>query len=230
MSTGPRPDILVLPYHLFGLYRETVTTSLSEGTTRLEVTAGGSVPVSEADLLAQGINAFWDLPISQKHLQQLVLRLLDENNKHQLITRFGRQLQEHSPDPGQVQGIRILLAEDNIVNQNVATQMLVRLGCEVALAANGQEAVELYRQNEFDLVLMDCHMPVMDGLEATRQIHSLAQCRQMPVIALPADVTAEQKTACKQAGMNGYLSEPIRLEELRQALCGFLYPDQSALP
>lgn len=225
-----RPDILVLPYRLFSLYRDGVTASLSEGGTRLAVTAADNVPVPEADLLAQGINAFWDWPISQEHLQQLLLRLFDENNNHQLITRFGRQLQEHSPDPGQLQGIRILLAEDNIVNQKVATQMLVRLGCEVTLAANGQEAVELYRQKEFDLVLMDCHMPVMDGLEATRQIRSLTQRRQIPVIALSADVMAEQKAACKQAGMNGYLSKPIRLEELRQALCGFLYPDQSALP
>ena len=225
-----RPDILVLPYRLFDDYRGALADALAGGATRLAATATDNVSPAEADLLAQGIQAFWDWPISQEHLQQLLLRLLNEEHGQRLITRYGRQFQERSSGKELLQGVRVLLAEDNRVNQKVATQMLVRLGCEVTLAANGQEAVTQFRQKEFDLVLMDCHMPVMDGLEATRQIRSLTERRQIPVIALSADVMAEQKTACKQAGMNGYLSKPIRLEELRLALCGFLFPDQSALP
>lgn len=224
-----QPDILVVPYSLFSRDQQQLRERLSNTHTRLALTTTDSVTVPEAEWLAMGVKAFWDWPISQEHLQQLLLRLLDGANQGQLITRFGRRAGEHLTAGNELKGIRILLAEDNLVNQKVATQMLVRLGCEVTVACNGQEAVDLYQKKQFDLVLMDCHMPVMDGLEATRQIRSSAQ-QQIPVIALSADVMAEQKVACMQAGMNGYLSKPIRLDELRQALCGFLRPDQSALP
>lgn len=225
-----QPEILVLPHTLFSRYQQPLTERLADSHTRLALTATDNITVRETEWLALGVSAFWDWPISQEHLQQLLLRLLDGNHQGQLITRFGRRAGEHLEAGDELKGIRILLAEDNLVNQKVATQMLVRLGCEVTVAANGQEALNLYQKNRFDLVLMDCHMPVMDGLEATRRIRSCQGQKQIPVIALSADVMAEQKSACLQAGMNGYLSKPIRLGELRQALCDVIRPDQRALP
>ncbi|MCD8522066.1 MAG: response regulator [Saccharospirillaceae bacterium] len=225
-----QPDILVVPHNLFNRYQQELRERLGNARTHLALTATDSVTVTEAEWLALGVNAFWDWPISQEHLQQLLLRLMNEGGQGQLITRFGRRSGEPAAGDHELKGKRILLAEDNLVNQKVATQMLARLGCEVTVAANGQEAVQLYQTQRFDLVLMDCHMPVMDGLEATRRIRSSTEQKHIPVIALSADVMAEQKAACLQAGMNGYLSKPIRLDELRQALCGFLRPDQSALP
>ncbi|GGY32745.1 hypothetical protein GCM10011297_02100 [Bacterioplanes sanyensis] len=125
--------------------------------------------------------------------------------------------------------VRILLAEDNLVNQKVAVQMLERLGCQVTLAVNGEEAVDYWQPDQFDLVLMDCHMPVMDGIEATRRIRAKEQPGQRtPIVALSADVMGEQRQACDEAGMDGYLSKPIRLQELQRQLPKFL--PQSTLP
>lgn len=116
-----------------------------------------------------------------------------------------------------LEGLRVLLAEDNPVNQKIARQMLQQMGCVVTVAGNGTEALQCYSVGEFDAVLMDCHMPVMDGLEATRQLRSLPR-PQVPVIALSADVTLEQRKACLAAGMTAFLSKPVRQEALWQVL------------
>jgi signal transduction histidine kinase/CheY-like chemotaxis protein len=130
--------------------------------------------------------------------------------------------------------VRILLAEDNLVNQKVAVQMLERLGCQVTLAVKGEQAVEQWQPDQFDLVLMDCHMPVMDGIEATRRIRAREQQGQRTtIVALSADVMGEQRKACDEAGMDGYLSKPIRLQELQRQLPRFLSQNtvaQSTLP
>ncbi|ASP40313.1 hybrid sensor histidine kinase/response regulator [Bacterioplanes sanyensis] len=129
---------------------------------------------------------------------------------------------EQLDDDSDLEGARILLAEDNLVNQKVAIQMLERLGCHVVLAANGEEAVHHWQNQPVDLVLMDCHMPVMDGIEATRQIRALEQDGHTPIVALSADVMGEQRRACEEAGMDGYLSKPVRIQELRQQLPKFM--------
>ena len=117
--------------------------------------------------------------------------------------------------------MRILLAEDNPVNQKLATRLLQRLGAEVQVAANGLEAVQALRTADFDAVLMDCQMPEMDGYEATRQIRSTeAPVRNpnIPVIALTAHALATDRTRCLAAGMNDYLTKPINPIALQQAL------------
>ena len=121
------------------------------------------------------------------------------------------------PDYSGLEGLRILLAEDNPVNQKIARQMLQQMGCVVTVAGDGAEALRYYRSQEFDAILMDCHMPVMDGLEATRQLRELSK-QPVPVIALSADVTSEQRKACIAAGMTAFLSKPVRQEALWQVL------------
>ncbi len=114
---------------------------------------------------------------------------------------------------------RVLLVEDNAVNQKVAVRLLERMGCSVRIADNGAEAVKAYSEGTFDLVLMDLQMPVMDGLTATRQIRTLEGTgKQTPVVALTANAMTGQLERCIEAGMNAFLTKPIELERLRETL------------
>nr|WP_225776852.1 response regulator [Pseudomonas sp. Marseille-Q3773] len=109
---------------------------------------------------------------------------------------------------------RILLVEDNPVNQLVAKGMLAKLGCQVHLATQGAEALEMLEQEPFDLVLMDCNMPVMDGYEASRRIRQSGRWPDLPIVALTANAMPEERERCRAAGMNDYLAKPFRREEL----------------
>lgn len=117
-----------------------------------------------------------------------------------------------------LRGKRILLAEDNEVNQQVATAFLQSAGLEVSVACNGLQAVEMARSAQFAAILMDMHMPEMDGLEATRQIRRIPSCAGTPIIAMTAAVMQEDKKACFDAGMNDFVGKPIEPEELIGAL------------
>ncbi|SDU98897.1 hybrid sensor histidine kinase/response regulator [Pseudomonas mucidolens] len=113
---------------------------------------------------------------------------------------------------------RILLVEDNPVNQLVAKGMLGKLGCEVIVAAHGGEALKLLEEHRFDMVLMDCNMPVMDGYEASRQIRRSGRWPELPIVALTANALSEERERCRAAGMNDYLAKPFRREELNALL------------
>ncbi len=112
--------------------------------------------------------------------------------------------------------LRILLAEDNVVNQRVARAMLERLGCHVVVARNGREAVEQAIAGVYDAILMDCHMPELDGYEATRRIREAGISTQ--VVALTASVLASDRERCREAGMNAFVAKPVDFEELRRVL------------
>ena len=114
---------------------------------------------------------------------------------------------------------KILLVEDNMVNQKVALQMLGRLGLDVDAVANGREAVEALHARDYAIVLMDAHMPEMDGLEATRQIRAdLPPARQPYIIAMTADAVDDYRTRCLNAGMNDFVTKPVRIDVLVAAL------------
>ena len=106
--------------------------------------------------------------------------------------------------------LRILLTEDNLVNQKVASRLLQRLGYSCDIAANGQEALAALDAREYDLVLMDVQMPVMDGLEATRQIVQRfePECRPQ-IVALTAHATVGDREACLSSGMDDYFTKPV---------------------
>jgi len=110
--------------------------------------------------------------------------------------------------------MRILLAEDNVVNQKVAGRMLERLGLRTDVAANGREAVEMCRMLPYDLVLMDCQMPEMDGYEATRQIRRQPFERQPAIVAMTADVMPGTRERCLESGMDDHITKPVKLEDL----------------
>ena len=128
--------------------------------------------------------------------------------------------------------LRLLLVEDNPVNQKVTLRLLQRFGYEAEVAENGQRALELHEKGGFSAVLMDCQMPVMDGFEATRQIR-LREARELsderiPIIALTANAMSEDRQRVLDAGMDDYLPKPVRAEELAKALVRWCRRDASA--
>ena len=135
----------------------------------------------------------------------------------------GRNLNWRDP-PGSERVLRILIVEDNPVNQKVVGRLMEKAGHTITLANNGREAVVAYGQSKFDLVLMDVQMPVMDGLSATATIRGLEResgRARVPIIALTAHAMAADRARCLQAGMDAHLAKPFKTEELL-ALVGHL--------
>ena len=134
-----------------------------------------------------------------------------------------------------MRALRILLAEDTPVNQVVARKMLENAGHTVEVAANGIVAVAAFQKTKFDMVLMDVHMPEMDGLEATRRIRQLeaGTKNHITIVALTANAMKGDQDHCLAAGMDGYLSKPIRSQELYALILRFFplpaHPDASQL-
>jgi signal transduction histidine kinase/CheY-like chemotaxis protein len=118
-------------------------------------------------------------------------------------------------------GLRVLLAEDNLVNQRVASRLLEKLGCVIRLAQDGKEALDILEQDSFDVVLMDCQMPRLDGFEATRALREHEEATgsaRIPVIALTAAAMKGDRERCLEAGMDDYVSKPIKTGHLAAAL------------
>ena len=171
-------------------------------------------------LEAIGFAAYLNKPIRHGQLHDCLALALGRKQDgkrepdHRLITR-------HTLAEARLLGSRILLAEDNITNQQVAVALLKKLGCRADVAANGKEALEALRTIPYDLVLMDCHMPEMDGYEAARRIRdprSGVLDQAIPVIAMTARVMADDREECLQAGMNDHLAKPVDPKALVQML------------
>ena len=149
-------------------------------------------------------------PLARSVLQQSLQHLLQPNQDSKVSIS--------SPQPDKLRLARVLLVEDNPVNQLVAKGMLAKLGCEVAVTAHGGEALSYLEKHAVDLVLMDCNMPVMDGYEATRRIRQNGRWPNLPIIALTANALPDERERCQAAGMNDYLAKPFRREDLATLL------------
>ena len=167
-------------------------------------------------------------PIRQSILYDTLLRVHDTQAEIAPSEPKGSMVPDNSAEGRRVRSPtrerlkgRVLLAEDNLINQRVALGMLGRLGVEVAVANNGAQALELALAEPFDLVLMDCEMPVMDGFAATRSLRTRMPSgagRRLPIVALTANAMAGDREKCLAAGMDDYLSKPIRLDQLVDTL------------
>jgi CheY-like chemotaxis protein len=169
-----------------------------------------------------GIAAYLLKPIRQSELREAIARVLgarEQNGAVPLITRYslGDALEP-------IAVLRVLVAEDNAVNQRLATRLLEKRGHRVTLSRNGREAVEALANQTFDLVLMDVQMPEMDGFEATAAIREKEKHNgaRVPIIALTAHAMKGDRERCLAAGMDGYLSKPIRSQELDEILETYL--------
>ena len=120
----------------------------------------------------------------------------------------------HSP----ISELKVLVAEDNPTNQMVVSAMLKRLGYEFDICNNGEEAIHALNKNQYDMVLMDCQMPVLDGFAATEQIRMNPDWNDLPIIALTAGATDKEQKQCFEAGMNDFLSKPITIDVLEKSL------------
>jgi two-component system sensor histidine kinase/response regulator len=143
-----------------------------------------------------------------------------------LIRHFDSGEQESSPSFAAIPA-DVLLAEDNFTNQKVALMMLKRFGCRTDAVSNGEEALDLIRQKHYDLVLMDCQMPIMDGWATAAAIRELEHgAPRVPIIALTANALSGDKERCLQAGMDDYISKPLSLIELHTQLTKWIAPQR----
>lgn len=141
--------------------------------------------------------------------------------------RFPPPRDSKAPPPDLPAGLRVLLAEDHFINREVAVRMLELLGCEVHIAADGRQALSALAEGRFDLVLMDCRMPEMDGLSATRALRDRERALGLPhtpVLALTANALPGDREQCLSAGMDDFLAKPFRLRDLRGAIARGLAP------
>ena len=171
----------------------------------------------DRQVLEENFSAYLHKPVKQSHLFNVIVEVLSTQRVHiekkQIKeSSFDHNLAEHIP-------LRILLAEDNGINQKIALQLLKRMGYRADVVGNGLEVLEALHRQQYDVVLMDVHMPEMDGLAATQQVRQeWADHRQVRIIAMTANAMQGDREKCLAAGMDDYVSKPIRIEELAQAL------------
>ena len=177
-----------------------------------------------------GISAYLTKPIKQSGLFDAIVTVLAMQNQgegvEKLITRHSlREINQASLESEDVRKLRILVAEDNLVNQKLVVRILEKKGHVVEVAGDGKEAVAKYKQRNFDLILMDVQMPGMDGFEATRAIRKLESEIQngqnlahIPIIALTAHAMKGDREKCLEAGMDDYITKPIKSGELLEAI------------
>jgi two-component system sensor histidine kinase/response regulator len=183
------------------------------------------VVASPAELRAAGIGRSIAKPIRRNDLRRVVAGMLGNAGADAMAAAA-----PIAPLAPQVFDGDVLLVEDNPVNQGVARAMLARLGLRMVLAADGAEGVAQVRARRFDLVLMDCQMPVMDGYEATARIRAITQgdARRLPIVALTANAMAEDEQRCRAAGMDDFLAKPYTLAQLQHTLARWLPPSAAA--
>ncbi|MCP5158270.1 MAG: response regulator [Gammaproteobacteria bacterium] len=187
----------------------------------LMLTSGGLDEAVTHQALAIGVECCLPKPVRQAALYDALCRLRQPTIS--LAKPISRRLLSPSKLPS-FDG-RVLVAEDNPVNQEVVLAMLQHLGCQVVVVSDGHQAIASLARESFDLVLMDCQMPVLDGLAATtawRQQESTMHCRRVPIIALTANVMKGIKEQCQAAGMDDYLSKPFEQAQLVTILSRWL--------
>jgi two-component system sensor histidine kinase/response regulator len=168
-----------------------------------------------------GINAFLVRPVNQSLLFDTLMSVLGPNIEKSLTQKADRK---ESGLFDKINGARVLLVEDNILNQEVATEILSDAGAIVNIAINGLQAVEAVEGFNYDIVLMDLQMPLMGGYEATRIIRSNGKYRDLPIIAMTAHAMAGAKEECLAAGLNDYVSKPIEPYTLFSVICKWIKP------
>ena len=179
----------------------------------LETAYGAEMMMQDNE--ASDVNALLIKPITPSTLFDTLMALTNtERYAGNAIASGGDPYAEKA-----LTGRRILLAEDNMLNQNVATMILEGAGCEVIVANDGAQALNiLINDKKFDAILMDLQMPVMDGLTAAREIRAMPELGNIPIIALTVNASDEDRKRCLDAGMNDYSSKPFKPQQLFQVI------------
>ena len=209
----------------FGLVERLKGKSAPCNSTIMMLTSGGQRGDAQR-CHALGIAAYLLKPVRQSELREAMIRVLSSRQSKEstpMITRSS--LREGAVGR---KTLKILLAEDNLVNQKLASRLLEKRNHSVTVVLNGREALAALEKNHFDLVLMDMQMPEMDGFEATTILREREKStgRHQPVIAMTALAMNGDRERCMAVGMDGYLSKPIRPQELDEVLDSFLAPKE----
>ncbi|MCU0594119.1 MAG: response regulator [Desulfobacterota bacterium] len=190
------------------------------------VTAYGREEVMQRSAKA-GVDGFLLKPVSQSMLFDAIMVAFDKEvpeRERAVAWRAGAR-----EDTGKLRGARVLLAEDNEINQQVAQEMLERAGVVVGIANNGEQAVQRVKAEVYDAVLMDIQMPVMGGFEATREIRKDERFRNLPIIAMTAHAMAGDREKSLAAGMNDHVTKPIDPDELFTSLVRWVKAGEGAV-
>ncbi|MBF0111216.1 MAG: response regulator [Desulfamplus sp.] len=167
-------------------------------------------------------------PVKSSKLYNTIINFIEDNSKKRVKTSVSEDSEECFITDTAKHNARILIAEDNIINQKVALSILKKLGYRADVVFNGREAIEVLKTNNYDILLMDCQMPELDGYEATRLIRKPKTGvidSSITIIAMTANAMQGDREKCLQAGMNDYLAKPIRPEPLNQILEKWLQED-----
>ena len=212
-------DVVMLDFHLddghdgLTLSRQMQQEPLLAATPRVLLSSAGVVARTELD--AAGVAVCLAKPVKRDELRAVLREVL------QLCLPESEPEPPAAPDLDDFGNCRVLVVEDNAVNRAVVLQVLRRFGISASVAGNGEEAVELLARERFDLVLMDCQMPVMDGYDATRAIRARerrAGGTGQLIVALTADVSGGARARCVEAGMDDYLGKPIDIRDVTSLL------------
>ena len=207
---------------------EAIKANAPFAATRLVLLSAPTERIDAGKVQAAGFVGYLTKPIRQAHLYECLVTAMELPEASTLTANLithRRTNQVVLPSPA-----RILLVEDNIVNQKVAIRMLTRLGCQVDVADDGQAGVDAFLQGAYDCILMDCQMPEMSGYEATAIIREreAAIGGRIPIIAMTANALEGDRDTCLQAGMDDYVTKPIKLDTLRTLLQTWLRVDAAA--
>jgi PAS domain S-box-containing protein len=169
---------------------------------------------------------FLEKPVSPSTLYDTILKAF---GKHIVINANESIKNNHTfPDIKKLlQGAKILLVEDNIQNQEIAIEFLQKANINVKIANNGKEAVEVLGKEEFDGVLMDCQMPILDGYEATKQIRKIEKLKDLAIIAMTANAMQGDREKCINSGMNDYIAKPLDFSKFYETLVKWIKPKNS---
>ncbi|MEH8262988.1 response regulator [Aeromonas veronii] len=172
---------------------------------------------------SMGLTHFLPKPMTENALLAKVDELLN-GSSYELNLRKAEAQGDQQHFKSLLQGTRVLLAEDNRVNQQLIIEYLRRVDAVVCVVSNGREAVERVAEQPFDVILMDLQMPVLDGLDATRQIRKMVDKHDVPIIALTASAMPGDKERCLGVGMNGYVTKPVSKPDLYNNLLQWVKP------
>ncbi len=219
-TTGGRFDVVLLDMHMPGMNGITLAKVIKAdpnlARTRLIILTSLGQLMDDEQLAKSGIEACLVKPVKQARLYEcLTGSRTPPGQRDAAKAANGAGSQALPPD------LRVLLAEDNVINQRVAVGQLRKLGISPEVASNGLEAVETFKRTNIDVILMDCQMPQMDGYEASQQIRELEKAsgaQPVYIIAMTANAMQGDREKCLGASMNDYLSKPVKDSELRGAL------------
>ena len=222
-------DLVFMDYMMPGMDGFEATLRLraqaAEGAPKvILVTAYGDGEVAQR-AEAEGLDGFLTKPVTPSTLFDSVISAFGKDPAR-LVRPSESALGPE--DQARIRGARVLLVEDNVFNQQVATELLALLGVSAELAGDGQEALDKVHQEPFDAVLMDLQMPVMDGYEATRRMRRDPALAGLPILAMTAHAMTQERERCRDLGMNDYITKPIDPDELARALARWLRPQAQA--